>query len=155
MIRLSKLTDYAVVIMVVMGRRRGEVFTTLRLAEETGVPQPTVAKLVKLLSKGDLLTSQRGANGGYRLDDCPADISIVRVIAAIEGPIALTACVEGTDESCTVEHLCGMRGNWNKVNGAIEQALQNVTLADMSPAPVIFAPVADVHDTSRANTVRT
>ena len=153
MMRLSKLTDYAVVIMVVMGRRQGQVFTTLRLAEETGVPQPTVAKLVKLLSRGGLLTSQRGANGGYRLDECPTDIAITRVIAAIEGPIALTACVEGTDDSCTVEHLCGMRGNWNKVNAAIEQALQNVTLADMSPAPIDFSPVTDAQPASRASAV--
>jgi len=154
MMKLSKLTDYAVVIMVVMGQRVGEVFTTQRLADETGVPQPTVAKLVKLLSKGGLLISQRGANGGYRLDIDPDELSIACVIAAVEGPIALTACVEGTDDSCTVEHLCGMRGNWNKVNGAIEQALQNVTLADMSPAPVIFPPAGKTSHTSPASALR-
>lgn len=154
MMKLSKLTDYAVVIMVVMGQRVGEVFTTQRLADETGVPQPTVAKLVKLLSKGGLLVSQRGANGGYRLDTDPEELSVARVIAAVEGPIALTACVEGTDDSCTVEHLCGMRGNWNKVNGAIEQALQNVTLADMSPAPVIFPPAGETSRTSPASALR-
>lgn len=139
--RLSKMTDYAVVMMVHMGQRPGAVYTTAQIADDTGVPQPTVAKLMKELGRAGLLSSIRGAAGGYRMDRAPADVSIAEVIQAMEGPIALTACVHGADEQCSVEQLCGMRGNWDKVNTAIRDALEGVTLADMALQPVFFPPV--------------
>lgn len=136
--RLSKLTDYAVVLMVHMGQSDDDRFTTARIAEETGVPHPTVAKLLKDLARAGLLISVRGAAGGYRLGRTPCEISIAEIIQALEGPIALTACVDGTDDHCNVENLCGMRGNWNKVNLAIRSALDSVTLADMAIRPMEF-----------------
>lgn len=138
MMRLSKLTDYAVVMMVHMGQTDGRVFSAAQIAEETGVPAPTVAKLLKELARADLLISIRGANGGYRMDRTPEEVSIAEVVQALEGPIALTACVDGADDNCTVESLCGMRGNWNKVNTAIRTALEGVSLAEMALAPVNF-----------------
>jgi FeS assembly SUF system regulator len=138
MMRLSKLTDYAVVMMVHMGQADGRVFSAAQISEETGVPAPTVAKLLKELARGGLLASIRGVNGGYRMERTPEDISIAEIVQALEGPIALTACVDGADDNCNVESLCGMRGNWNKVNTAIRSALEGVSLAEMALQPVIF-----------------
>jgi FeS assembly SUF system regulator len=138
MMRLSKMTDYAVVMMVHMGQTEDCVFSSAQIADETGVPAPTVAKLLKELTRGGLLTSIRGVNGGYRMDRTPEEISIAEVVQALEGPIALTACVDGADDNCNVESLCGMRGNWNKVNTAIRVALEGVSLAEMAMQPMIF-----------------
>ena len=84
----------------------------------------------------------RGAQGGYVVDRTPDQISIAEIVQALDGPIALTACVDGADDSCNVESLCGMRGNWNRVNEAIRSALGRVTLADMALTPMEF-PVPD------------
>lgn len=138
MMRLSKLTDYAVVMMVQMAQSPGRVFSAAQIAEETGVPAPTVAKLLKELARGGLMKSIRGVNGGYVIERAPDGISVAEVVEALEGPIALTACVDGADDNCTVESLCGMRGNWNKVNSAIRTALEGVTLADMALQPMTF-----------------
>lgn len=138
MLRLNKLTDYAVVTLTRMAGAPGETFTAPRLAGETAVPIPTVAKLMKQLSKGGLVTSQRGAAGGYTLSRQPGAITVAEVIEVMEGPISLTACVEGADESCSVVALCPMSGNWNKVNQVIHEALKGLTLADMMPEPIDF-----------------
>ena len=135
MIRLNRLTDYAVVVLSQMGRDPDRVHTTARLAEDSAVPLPTVSKLMKQLARAGLVTSRRGAAGGYVLSRPAAQITVVEVITALEGPIALTACVDGAVDHCDVEALCAMRGNWNKVNRAIETALASVSLADMSVSP--------------------
>jgi FeS assembly SUF system regulator len=131
-IRLSKLTDYAVVMLSYMAAREGEVYTTARLAQRSAVPEPTAAKILKLLARGSILVSQRGSNGGYELARPAVDITVAEIIVALEGPIALAACVEGSADHCGVEQLCSMRGNWNKVNRAIRDALEDITLADMA-----------------------
>jgi FeS assembly SUF system regulator len=141
-IRLSKLADYAVVMLSYMAAREGEVYTTARLAERSAVPEPTAAKVLKLLARSALLESQRGSNGGYGLARPAADITVAEIIVAVDGPIALTACVEGSSEHCGVEQLCSMRGNWNRVNRAIRDALEDVTLADMA-VPFAAAPVLE------------
>lgn len=136
MIRLSKLTDYAIVVMTAMANHGSTVHTVPQLAERTGVPAPTVSKLMKALVPAGLMTSHRGAAGGYELAKAPADISIAEIITALDGPIALTACVEGAgDSQCGVESLCPMRGGWEKVNRAIRTALEEVTLSDMMAPP--------------------
>ncbi len=132
MIRLSKLTDYAVVILSHMAAREGEVYTTARLAERSGVPEPTAAKILKLLARASVLVSQRGSSGGYGLARPAAEISVAEIIVALDGPIALAACVEGSLDHCGVEQLCAMRGNWNRVNRAIRDALEEISLVDMA-----------------------
>jgi FeS assembly SUF system regulator len=139
MIRLSKLTDYAIVVMSEMGRRPDATHTVAQLADRTGVPAPTVAKLMKSLTPAGLMRSQRGASGGYVLALAPAEITVADIVTALDGPIALTACVDGADDSCGVETLCPMRGGWEKINSAIRAALESVTLADMM-APVWAPP---------------
>jgi FeS assembly SUF system regulator len=132
MLRLSKLTDYAVVLMGEMARRPGAITTAAELTARTGLPAPTVQKLLKLLARDGLMASVRGAAGGYRLARAADGISVAEIISAVDGPIALTDCVGGGDGSCGVEDLCPMRGNWDKVNRAVQAALQSVTLADMA-----------------------
>jgi FeS assembly SUF system regulator len=138
MLRLSKLTDYAVVVLVRLAGADG-VQTSPGIAASTGIPEPTVAKVLKILSSGGLVTSQRGARGGYRLHRSLSDIPIADVIGAIDGPIALTACVDGSVTECESQALCPMRGRWDPVNDAIHQALTSITLADMQEAAIPFA----------------
>ncbi len=139
MLKLNRMTDYAVVMMAEMARAEGRVRTAVQIADATGMPQPTVAKLLKELAHSGLMDSQRGATGGYYLGRQPARISVAEIIAAIEGPIALTACVHGSPDHCGVETICAMRGNWDKVNRAVRAALESVTLADMMVSSIAFA----------------
>jgi FeS assembly SUF system regulator len=151
MLRLSKLTDYAVVVLIQLAeseRQQGEdvVQTAPGIAGATGVPEPTVAKVLKALTSGGLLHSQRGARGGYRLARPLAGISISDVIAAIDGPIALTACVDGGAGGCDVEAMCAVKGRWDLVNDAIRCALSQITLAEMRAAsipPALRVPAAE------------
>jgi len=132
MLRLSKLPDYAVVVLVRLSRGDA-VQTSPGIAAATGIPEPTVAKVLKAMSGKGLVASTRGARGGYRLTRRLAEIPISDVIAAIDGPIALTACVDGGG-GCESEHACPMRGRWDPVNDAIRSALGTITLADMESA---------------------
>ena len=142
MIRLNRLTDYAIVVLSQLGREARAVRTAAQLAQETGVPLPTVAKLLKSLAADHLIVSHRGPAGGYSLGRAPEAISVAEIIASLEGPIALTACVDGAVAHCDVESLCPMRGNWEKVNRAIRKALEELTLAEMAAPPLFPAPAA-------------
>jgi FeS assembly SUF system regulator len=140
MLRLSKLTDYAVVVLVRLAGLEG-VQTSPGIAAATGIPEPTVAKVLKTLAASDLVASQRGARGGYRLIRPLAAIPIADVIAAVDGPIALTACVEGSATECEAQCLCPMRGRWDPVNDAIQRALSGISLADMQAPPAFRVPL--------------
>ena len=133
MLRLSKLTDYAGVVLVRLSGG-GDIQTSPGIAAATGIPEPTVAKVLKALAAAGLVASQRGARGGYRLTRPLGAIPVSEVIAAIDGPIALTACVDGGSGQCEVERTCPVRGRWDPVNEAIQQALSAITLADMRGA---------------------
>ena len=130
MLRISKLTDYAILMMVELARQ-GEVLSAHALAERIGVEVTTASKVLKMLSGSGLLESFRGASGGYRVNRAAGEISVAEVIAAIEGPIAMTEC--SVEEGlCRQEDSCGLRGNWQRISMAVAQALQGVTLAEMS-----------------------
>jgi FeS assembly SUF system regulator len=143
MIRLNKMTDYAVVMLTHMAGDDDRVVTAAQMAQDSGVPLPSVSKLLKQLSKAEILTSHRGAGGGYSLARAAGEISVAQIVTALEGPIALTACIEGTDTSCGSLPLCAMSGHWNKVNRAIQGALEGVSLADMIPRPFAFEPASE------------
>ena len=132
MIKLSRLTDYAVVVLAEMARTPGSVMPAAGLAEKTGLPEPTVSKVLKLLAGSGLVTSVRGVSGGYRLDRAAAALPVTEIIAAMEGPIALTACTEGSQDRCALEGSCALNGRWTPVNRALQAALGQVTLADMA-----------------------
>lgn len=141
MIKLSRLADYAVVLLTQMGPEPKGVHNALELAVSTGLPVPTVSKVLANLARQGVLLSVRGAKGGYRLGAAPERISVARVIAAIDGPIALTQCVDHTTEDCTVEALCPSRAGWHKINQAVERALAEVSIADLMGTPAMFGDV--------------
>ena len=130
MFKINKLTDYATVVLIEIARNRA-VCSSQRIAEQTGIPIPTVAKLMKALNKAGLVASQRGAGGGYFLSRPAVSITLANVIQAVEGPIALTACVDTSDEHCNIESVCPVQGKWNRANSAVNAALSEVTLANM------------------------
>lgn len=132
MLRISKLTDYAVVLLAQMVGREGKIATTASLSQVTGLPHPTVSKVLKRLTKTGLLAAQRGAAGGYTLARAADDISVADIITALDGPIAMTDCAQGSHQSCQIEKLCPINGHWNRVNKAVRQALECVSLADMA-----------------------
>ena len=140
MLRLSKLADYAVVVLVRLARGES-VQTSPGIAAVTGLPEPTVAKVLKALAAGGLVGSQRGARGGYRLTRPLASIQVADVIAAIDGPVHLTACVEGSRSSCEAEHVCSCRGGWDQVNDVVMQALATISIADIAIHRVRSEPV--------------
>lgn len=102
MIRLSRLTDYAVTLLTQMVSEGKGLWAASDLAEKAGVPLPTVSKILKQLSKGGIVVAQRGATGGYHLVRPATDISIAAIIEAMDGPIALTDCAEGGDQDCRI-----------------------------------------------------
>src|SRR5882724_12661079 len=107
MIRLDKLTDYGLLLLTCMVRSRDVTLRTARdLAAESGLPLPTVSRLLQDLLKGGLLVSQRGIKGGYALAKKPHEISVGDVIAALEGPIAFTVCSSGVAGQCDLESHC-------------------------------------------------
>jgi FeS assembly SUF system regulator len=131
LIKLSKLTDYAVVILAEMAKGQGVLQTAVGLSIKTGLPEPTVAKVLKLMAKGKVIISTRGVNGGYILSQSPKDISMADVIVAVDGPVQLASCVDDADEPCSYATKCTIKGKWNPVNDAMKIALENITLAQM------------------------
>lgn len=132
MLKLSKLADYAVVIITALDSHEDELVSASILSQETRLPEPTVAKVLKLLSASNIVTSIRGVKGGYKLSAGIDKISIKDVITALDGPIALTACVEDSGEGCEFAPTCAMHGRWNRVNKAIKEALEAVSIYDMT-----------------------
>ncbi len=142
MIRMSKLTDYAIVILAHLARSEGTV-TAQDLAERSKVPLPTVSKLCKELSKAGLVISHRGRHGGYGLARAAESISIAEIVEALEGPIALTECVHpGPQQACGIEATCLARDSWDPVSRAIQDALRALPLSAIAPhrAPTAEAP---------------
>lgn len=131
MLRISKMTDYAIMVMVELHACRGQVLSAQALAECSHLELPTVSKVLKLLVKMGLVQSFRGANGGYRLERRAQDISVAEIIAAIEGPIAMTEC--SVEEGlCAQETMCSLRGNWQRISVAVAKAMEGVSLAEMA-----------------------
>jgi len=130
-LRLSKLADYAVVLLARLGQGGG-LHTAPSLSAATGIAEPTVAKVLRILSQGGLVEAQRGARGGHRLSRPVSSIPLSEVIVAVDGPIALTACVDGATGGCEAEGYCPVRGRWDPVNEAVRAALSAVTIADLS-----------------------
>ena len=135
MIRLTNLADYAVVVMTAAAREPGSKLSAARVAEVTGIPAPTVAKLMGTLARGGLLVASRGVAGGFSLALPPGDISVAAIVEAVDGPIALTNCLAGDAHDCAIEGHCGVRGHWGPINRAVRDALAAVTLAELVLAP--------------------
>ena len=132
MIRITKQTDYGIVLLSHLAAQPGRLFTAPELASEAGLPLPMVSKILKALARQQLLRSQRGVKGGYCLALAPEEISIARVIEAIEGPIGITECIDDAPGHCGLAEVCGVRSNWNRINQAIREALDQISLTEMS-----------------------
>ena len=130
MLRISKMTDYAILLMVEL-TRQGETLSAHVLADRIRVEVPTAGKVLKLLAGAGLLSSYRGANGGYRVTRPASRISVAEIIAAIEGPIAMTECSVEVG-LCHQEDSCHLRSNWQRISVAVARALEDVSLAEMS-----------------------
>ncbi|MEI7866608.1 MAG: SUF system Fe-S cluster assembly regulator [Candidatus Methylumidiphilus sp.] len=131
MLKISKMTDYAIIVLGQMANDTDHTHTAAGLAEATGVAAPTVSKLLKILGKAGVVKSTRGAHGGYVLAQSAQLTSVAAVIKALEGPIALTEC-EGERGGCEQSSSCHARGSWDVINRAVRAALESVSLADMA-----------------------
>lgn len=144
MILVSKLADYAVVLAVRLAQQPGEgSLSAQALSDGTRLPAATVAKVMKALAKAGLVIGARGASGGYRLSRQPGAITVADLVAAIDGPMALTQCSGAEGDHLKCEHLpyCGTKLHWGRINDAVSTALAAVTLADMiMPAALITPP---------------
>lgn len=138
MLRVGKLTDYGTVVMTHLARTPERLYSANELAAELGLALPTVSKLLKTLSNAGLLQSHRGAKGGYSLSRRPDEITVAQIVAAIEGPISLTECSHG-EGLCHQETACTIRSNWQRINIAVHDALERVSLAELArPAASTF-----------------
>jgi len=134
MLRITKQTDYAIVLLTHFAVDKARSVHNARdLAQAVNLPLPTTSKILKALARADLLNSHRGVKGGYRLARDPKDISVHEVIRALEGPIAITECLDASAD-CGIEPTCPVRANWHRINGAVQDALAAIPLSDMAAA---------------------
>lgn len=133
MVKLGKLTDYGLVVMTCIARSEGTTAqrTARDLAQESKLPFSTVSKLLKELLQSGLLLSHRGTKGGYMLAKQPHKISVIDIIAAIEGPMALTECSTDISGLCNLELSCPIKSNQRVINQAVRGVLEKITLADL------------------------
>ena len=132
MIKLSKMTDYAVVCLGMLARKPGSSMSATELSKETGLALYTVQKLLKLLvSKSDFVKANRGALGGYMLNRNSSEISVVEIIEALDGPITLTSCVDNSESFCESSDICFLGGKWNKINEIIRKSLNDISLKEL------------------------
>src|SRR5690554_3767509 len=135
MLRVTRLTDYATVVLTVLAAEPGRVLSAVDLADRAGLEPPTVSKVLRPLAQAGLVEAFRGAHGGYRLSRPPEEISLIAIVEAMEGPLAMTEC-SLDDASCGIASQCGARANWRRINDIVADALRSVSLAQMlEPAP--------------------
>jgi len=131
MLRISKLTDYATVILSFLALDAARIASAASIAQAVHLTTPTVSKLLKILLEADLVTSFRGTGGGYQLAKPASQITIAEIVTAVEGNLAMTECCAPTS-ACTIHSFCGIKENWQMVNKIILTALASLTLNDMT-----------------------
>ncbi len=132
MLRISKLTDYGIILLAHFAQEAdGTTLTAREMAAATELPLPVVSKMLKSLASAELLASQRGSRGGYQLARKPDAVSVAEIIEALDGPIALMECVAAPG-NCEQEPHCGLRSPWQRINSAIHTTLTQVTLAELA-----------------------
>lgn len=131
MLRVTKLADYGIVMLTFFANHQESTYNARDIAKSVNLPLPVVSKVLKLLGKAGLLTSQRGTKGGYALARPPQEITVAAIIRALEGPIAVTECL-GARHDCDLERGCPVKTNWTLINKAIHSALEKITLAQMT-----------------------
>lgn len=136
MLRLSKLTDYALLMTDYLAKRLDSLSSMSDISKQTHVPRATVRKILNRLLDAGVVRSVRGIRGGYQLADAPDRISIARIIDAMEGPLAMTECNQ-PGSLCSMECHCQLRGNWIQINRWVNNLLSSMTLADLT-RPITF-----------------
>src|ERR1700730_12588131 len=131
MLRISRLTDYATVVLAALAQQPERVQTATARAEQTRIAAPTVSKLLKQLQRASLVTSTRGLHGGYQLARPAAQISAAAILDALEGPVTLTDCAAGQGH-CGIEETCRVGRVWQRLNLAIRRSLYEVSLAQLA-----------------------
>lgn len=131
MIKISKLADYATVIMNYLSAHPSDSFSASVIAEQVHLALPTASKILKLLNEAELVSSTRGIHGGYQLARAPELISVAEVIEAIDGRAGMTDCCRAKD-LCGNDNVCELRGNWQYLSRTINDFLANVSLVDMA-----------------------
>jgi FeS assembly SUF system regulator len=135
-LRITRHTDYGVILLTHLASHPGRVYNAADLAAEAGIPPPMAGKVLQMLARGGLVDSHRGATGGYSLARPALEITVAEILTVLEGPIALTECIALGPGECDHEVGCPTRGNWERINRAVRDALAGVTLAEMVPPPV-------------------
>ena len=132
MIKLSKMTDYAVVCLGTLARKLGYSMSANELSKDTGLTLYTVQKLLKLLClKSDFTMANRRVLGGYILNRNSSEISFVEIIEVLDEPITLTSCVDNSESFCEASDICFLGGKWNKINEIIRKFLNDISLKDL------------------------
>lgn len=132
MLRITKHADYGIVLLTRMAREPDRQFNSGEIAYETHLPQPIVSKILKLLAREGLLSSHRGVKGGYSLNRATDEITVADIVTALDGPIAVTQCIDFAPGECSQEPVCPVRGNWQRINLVVQKALEGITLAEMT-----------------------
>jgi FeS assembly SUF system regulator len=132
MLRVTKLADYGIVMLTHIANHSGVTHNARDIASEVRLPLPVVSKVLKMLAREGVLVSQRGTKGGYSLARRPEEITVAQIIRALEGPIAVTECTDRVNGDCGLETRCPVRTNWHRINEAIHEALEKITLAEMA-----------------------
>ncbi|MGB5296974.1 MAG: SUF system Fe-S cluster assembly regulator [Thermoanaerobaculia bacterium] len=132
MLRITKQSDYAIVLMTHIVSSEDRWLNASELATQAGLPQPIVSKILKFLTRGRLLESHRGVKGGYCLARSSSEITVAEIIEALEGPISVTECIEESPGECSQEAFCRVRGNWQRINHVLREALSEITLEEMA-----------------------
>ncbi len=138
MIRLTKQTDYGIVLLCRLANCPDERLNAPELAQATRLPAPMVSKILKSLARSDVLDSQRGSRGGYQLARPSDEISVADIIEALDGPIAMTECIEEGPNECSHEASCRIRDNWQVINGAVRGALEGIRLSQMARPGIVL-----------------
>lgn len=131
MIRITKLTEYAMLILSHMAKESGSTLSATYLAEMLNLTAPTVSKILKLLAEAGFVQSVRGSDGGYHLAVEPEKISVAAVIGAMEGELAMTECCNDMS-LCEMATFCTMRDNWRKINGLVKKLLDGYSVIDIT-----------------------
>jgi FeS assembly SUF system regulator len=151
MIRMTRLTDYGIMLLTLFARDAKSPMRSARdLSAEAHLPLPTVSKLLKVLARHELLEAHRGVKGGFRLARPAREITVSEIIQALEGPIGVTEC-SSHDGQCDIERSCVVKSNWRKINTAVLEALGKITLEEMAqPIALAETPIHPRGDLARA-----
>ena len=133
MIKVSRMADYAILLVCKMSSVEDKVYSAHELSTITALKITTISKILTKLTKAKVTNSIRGVAGGYKLMMKAEDISIGDIIDIIDGQVALTVCVdEDKNHSCDLESMCPSQGNWQVINNTVRNALNSVSIAKMA-----------------------